>query len=72
MYAMYLLYIYSLTRRYSPVNGKRIHWPGGKDGPPLDIPKCGFLGNAAACNINGIIINVFFSIISYKLFSLFE
>ncbi|EDS26635.1 conserved hypothetical protein [Culex quinquefasciatus] len=40
---------YGKTREYSPVKGKRIHWPGGREGPPPDIPKCGFMGNSPAC-----------------------
>ncbi|CAD1468784.1 unnamed protein product, partial [Heterotrigona itama] len=38
-----------LNREYSPVTGKKIHWPGGREGPPADIPECGFLGNDPAC-----------------------
>lgn len=44
---------YSTSKIYSPVKGKRIHWPGGKDGPPQDVPPCGFMGNDPACNVNG-------------------
>ncbi|XP_035776449.1 atrial natriuretic peptide receptor 1-like isoform X2 [Anopheles albimanus] len=40
---------YGITREYSPVKGQKIHWPGGGEGPPPDIPKCGFLGSAPAC-----------------------
>ncbi|XP_046602850.1 atrial natriuretic peptide receptor 1 [Neodiprion virginianus] len=39
-----------LNREYSPVSGKRIHWPGGREGPPADIPECGFLGNDPICS----------------------
>nr|CAD7203630.1 unnamed protein product [Timema douglasi] len=39
-----------LGRKYIPVAGKRIHWPGGRDGPPPDIPQCGFMGNDLTCN----------------------
>lgn len=38
-----------LNREYNPVTGKKIHWPGGREGPPADIPECGFLGNDPAC-----------------------
>lgn len=31
-----------------------IHWPGSHDGPPPDVPKCGFLGNDPNCQYNGI------------------
>lgn len=33
--------------------GKKIHWPGGREGPPPDVPRCGFLGNAPECHGNG-------------------
>lgn len=36
-------------RTFTAVNNKKIHWPGGKEGPPPDIPKCGFLGNSPEC-----------------------
>lgn len=38
-----------VNREYSPVIGKKIHWPGGREGPPVDVPECGFLGNDPAC-----------------------
>lgn len=38
-----------LSREYNSVSGKKIHWPGGREGPPPDIPECGFLGNDPAC-----------------------
>lgn len=38
-----------LNREYSPVSGKKIHWPGGREGPPADVPECGFLENDPAC-----------------------
>ncbi|CAG5097745.1 Similar to Npr1: Atrial natriuretic peptide receptor 1 (Rattus norvegicus) [Cotesia congregata] len=38
-----------LNREYNQVSGKKIHWPGGREGPPADIPECGFLGNDPAC-----------------------
>ncbi|CAD7076674.1 unnamed protein product [Hermetia illucens] len=47
---------YGLHRTYAPVPGKRIHWPGGREGPPPDIPKCGFLGNSPECHGNEMII----------------
>lgn len=30
-----------------------IHWPGSHDGPPADVPECGFLGNNPECQGNG-------------------
>ncbi|CAD7015388.1 unnamed protein product [Ceratitis capitata] len=43
---------YGLHREYSAVAGKKIHWPGGREGPPPDVPRCGFLGNAPECHGN--------------------
>lgn len=40
-------------KKYSPVMGKRIHWPGGREGPPADVPPCGFLNNDPSCRNNG-------------------
>lgn len=42
-----------IDRAYSPVKGKRIHWPGGREGPPPDVPKCGFLGTSPSCQGSG-------------------
>lgn len=44
---------YGLHRRYSPVPGQRIHWPGGKEAPPPDVPKCGFMENSPECLNHG-------------------
>lgn len=44
---------YGETREYSPIPGKRIHWPGGRDGPPDDVPRCGFIGNHPSCIESG-------------------
>jgi atrial natriuretic peptide receptor A len=44
---------YGLSRNYTPVKDKTIHWPGSREGPPPDIPPCGFMGNDPACNSNG-------------------
>lgn len=41
-----------LNREYSPVSGKKIHWPGGREGPPPDVPECGFLGSDPNCSSN--------------------
>ncbi|RZC42287.1 Pkinase Tyr and/or ANF receptor domain containing protein [Asbolus verrucosus] len=40
---------YGVHKRYSPVTGKKIHWPGGREGPPPDIPPCGFMNNNPEC-----------------------
>lgn len=52
---------YGLDRIYVPVPGKKIHWPGGREGPSDDVPKCGFLGNSPECQNNGkIMVFLFF------------
>ncbi|XP_059142963.1 receptor-type guanylate cyclase gcy-28-like [Physella acuta] len=33
------------SKNYTPTPGKKIHWPGGRDGPPPDTPICGFDGS---------------------------
>uniref|UniRef100_A0A6P7GTR8 Atrial natriuretic peptide receptor 1 n=1 Tax=Diabrotica virgifera virgifera TaxID=50390 RepID=A0A6P7GTR8_DIAVI len=38
-----------LTKEYSPVPDKKIHWPGGRTDSPPDIPLCGFMGNSPEC-----------------------
>ncbi|CAG9763987.1 unnamed protein product [Ceutorhynchus assimilis] len=38
-----------MDKRYAHVPGKRIHWPGGREGPPPDIPKCGYLDDNPEC-----------------------
>lgn len=40
-------------RNYSPVADKHIHWPGGSEGPPKDVPYCGFQGNDPPCESEG-------------------
>ncbi|GFR98924.1 guanylate cyclase [Elysia marginata] len=30
------------TKQYTPYPGRKIHWPGGRKGPPPDTPTCGF------------------------------
>ncbi|CAG5029889.1 unnamed protein product [Parnassius apollo] len=42
-------FYYGLNSSYKPVAGKAIHWPGGRRGPPPDIPRCGFLGTDPKC-----------------------
>lgn len=44
---------YGINRQYNPVANKRIHWPGGKEGPPPDVPPCGFMGNDPSCQDTG-------------------
>ncbi|XP_013400521.1 atrial natriuretic peptide receptor 1 [Lingula anatina] len=33
---------YGNRKQYDEVPGKKIHWAGGRTGPPPDVPKCGF------------------------------
>ncbi|XP_050514890.1 atrial natriuretic peptide receptor 1 [Diabrotica virgifera virgifera] len=42
-----------LTKEYSPVPDKKIHWPGGRTDSPPDIPLCGFMGNSPECRNYG-------------------
>ncbi|KAI4466737.1 guanylyl cyclase [Holotrichia oblita] len=43
---------YGLHKKYSTVQGQKIHWPGGREDPPPDVPKCGFMGNHPDCKDN--------------------
>lgn len=52
-YYIILLIRKSSPSNYSAVHGKKIHWPGGRERPPPDVPPCGFLGNAPECHDNG-------------------
>ncbi|XP_052131818.1 receptor-type guanylate cyclase gcy-28, partial [Frankliniella occidentalis] len=38
-----------LTKNYTPLMGKQIHWPGGSTGPPPDVPACGFMNTDPQC-----------------------
>ncbi|XP_034654604.1 atrial natriuretic peptide receptor 1 [Drosophila subobscura] len=51
-------------KEYAAVHGKKIHWPGGREEPPPDVPPCGFLGNSPDCHDNE-------STIMYSIFGLF-
>lgn len=44
---------YGIHKNYSQVQGRKIHWPGGKEGPPPNVPKCGYMGNDPDCKNNG-------------------
>ncbi|KAI1289814.1 Atrial natriuretic peptide receptor 1 [Halotydeus destructor] len=41
---------YGARRQYEKHDGVDIRWPSGATGPPPDVPKCGFTGNAQECN----------------------
>ncbi|XP_030376658.1 atrial natriuretic peptide receptor 1 [Scaptodrosophila lebanonensis] len=43
---------YGLHREYAAVHGKKIHWPGGREESPPDVPPCGYLGNSPDCYSN--------------------
>ncbi|XP_049524933.1 atrial natriuretic peptide receptor 1 [Dermacentor silvarum] len=36
-------------QEFDYIPGVEIHWPGNRNGPPLDIPDCGFQGDAPHC-----------------------
>ncbi|KFB35740.1 AGAP008691-PA-like protein [Anopheles sinensis] len=61
---------YGITREYSPVKGKKIHWPGGREGPPPDVPKCGFLGTSPACQGNSEMI-ILYGLVGFGIISAF-
>ncbi len=42
-----------LTKNYTPLPGKQIHWPGGSTGPPPDVPACGFMNTDPQCTSSG-------------------
>uniref|UniRef100_A0A6P4FBR4 Guanylate cyclase n=1 Tax=Drosophila rhopaloa TaxID=1041015 RepID=A0A6P4FBR4_DRORH len=48
-------------KEYAAVHGKKIHWPGGREEPPPDVPPCGFLGNSTDClgNVSTIMYTLF-------------
>nr|XP_037279900.1 atrial natriuretic peptide receptor 1-like [Rhipicephalus microplus] len=37
------------TQEFEYVMGTEIHWPGSRNGPPLDVPECGFQGDEPQC-----------------------
>ncbi|XP_070492916.1 atrial natriuretic peptide receptor 1 isoform X2 [Chironomus tepperi] len=60
---------YGANRSLVAVPGKHIHWPGSRDGPPPDVPECGFLGNDPDCQGNETII--IYGLLSFALFFVF-
>jgi hypothetical protein len=45
--------------------GVEIHWPAGSKVPPLDVPYCGFSGEAIHCIVNGSLLFKFYLIINF-------
>lgn len=63
-----IAHYYGQTKLYNPITGKRIHWPAGRDGPPQDVPRCGFLGNDPVCVRNGkISLSLFFDYVLLRI-----
>ena len=44
---------YGTKRSYEKIQGVEISWPGKRQGPPPDVPYCGFTGNAPHCIVKG-------------------
>ncbi|KAL3253720.1 hypothetical protein MRX96_054499 [Rhipicephalus microplus] len=40
---------FGATQEFEYVMGTEIHWPGSRNGPPLDVPECGFQGDEPQC-----------------------
>lgn len=57
---------YGLHRKFSPVPGQKIHWPGGRETPPPDMPKCGFMENNPECLNHGKYLSCFEQCRSYE------
>lgn len=38
-------------RLYEKIGDNYIHWPGGRENPPPDVPYCGFTGEARHCQV---------------------
>ena len=39
---------YGRRRKVEPLEGMVVHWPNNGD-PPLDVPYCGYMGDALHC-----------------------
>ncbi|XP_060517120.1 atrial natriuretic peptide receptor 1 [Cylas formicarius] len=57
-----------VDKHYTPVLGKRIHWPGGREGPPPDIPKCGFLDDSSECRNHEAYMIIIYGSLAFGLF----
>ena len=42
---------YGVKRLYEKVQGYEMTWSGGRKEAPVDVPKCGFLGDAPECQV---------------------
>ncbi|KAJ9597975.1 hypothetical protein L9F63_011176, partial [Diploptera punctata] len=62
---------YGLHRNYTPVNDKTIHWPGSREGPPPDIPPCGFMGNEPSCHSNEAYVMILYASFAFGIFLCF-
>ncbi|XP_076366072.1 atrial natriuretic peptide receptor 1-like [Tachypleus tridentatus] len=40
---------FGAKQKFENIPGVKIHWPGGWTGPPPDVPRCGFTGDAPHC-----------------------
>ncbi|XP_050541840.1 atrial natriuretic peptide receptor 1 isoform X2 [Daktulosphaira vitifoliae] len=62
---------YGEARNFTPAKDKHIHWPGVSDGPPKDVPLCGFLGNDPACSSEGTYYITLYASIAFLVFTTF-
>ena len=44
---------FGAKQTYEIKEGTKITWPGDKNEPPADVPRCGFDGNANECKEGG-------------------
>ncbi|XP_045460026.1 atrial natriuretic peptide receptor 1 [Harmonia axyridis] len=51
---------YGLHKRFSPVPGKKIHWPGSREAPPPDTPRCGFMDDNPECRDHELYMLIFY------------
>ncbi|XP_076267348.1 atrial natriuretic peptide receptor 1 [Rhynchophorus ferrugineus] len=61
-----------LDKHYTPVPGKRIHWPGGQEGPPADVPRCGFLDDNPECRDKEAYMVIIYGLFAFGVFLAFS
>lgn len=44
---------YGEKEEFLILSEKEIHWPNGSKSAPLDVPLCGFTGDAIHCTVKG-------------------